>query len=106
MRGGVAPIDYGRNGSPDIYFTNAQNVDMAFSGRKARSVLYHDNDDGTFIDVTEKAGIGFPRWAMGAAVGDFNNDGWPDLVATCHGGIVLYRNNGDGTFSDVTEQSR
>ena len=104
MSGGVALIDYDRDGWPDIYFTNAQSVDMALSGRKARSALYHNNHNGTFTDVTEKAGVGFPCWAMGAAVGDFNNDGWPDLVVTCFGGIVLYRNNGDGTFSDVTKQ--
>jgi enediyne biosynthesis protein E4 len=104
MSGGVALIDYDRDGWPDIYFTNAQSVDMALSGRKARSALYHNNHDGTFTDVTEKAGVGFPCWAMGAAIGDFNNDGWPDLVVTCFGGIVLYRNNGDGTFSDVTKQ--
>ena len=104
MSGGVALIDYDRDGWPDIYFTNAQSVDMALSGRKARSALYHNNRDGTFTDVTEKAGVGYPCWAMGAAVGDFNHDGWPDLVVTCFGGIVLYRNNGDGTFSDVTKQ--
>jgi hypothetical protein len=105
MSGGVALIDYDRDGWPDIYFTNAQSVDMALSGRKARSALYHNNHDGTFTDVTEKAGVGFPCWAMGAAVGDFDNDGWPDLVVTCFGGIVLYRNNGDGTFTDVTKQA-
>ena len=104
MSGGVALIDYDRDGWPDIYFTNAQSVDMALSGRKAPSALYHNNHDGTFTDVTEKAGVGFPCWAMGAAVGDFDNDGWPDLVVTCFGGIVLYRNNGDGTFTDVTKQ--
>ena len=91
MSGGVALIDYDRDGWPDIYFTNAQSVDMALSGRKAPSALYHNNHDGTFTDVTEKAGVGFPCWAMGAAVGDFNNDGWPDLVVTCFGGIVLDR---------------
>jgi enediyne biosynthesis protein E4 len=105
MSGGVALIDYDRDGWPDIYFTNAQSVDMALSGRRARSALYHNNHDGTFTDVTEKAGVGIPCWAMGAAVGDFNNDGWPDLVVTCFGGIVLYRNNGDGTFTDVTKQA-
>ena len=105
MSGGVALIDYDRDGWPDIYFTNAQSVDMALSGRKARSALYHNNHDGTFTDVTEKAGVGFPCWAMGVAVGDFDNDGWPDLVVTCFGGVVLYRNNGDGTFTDVTKQA-
>ncbi len=103
MSGGVALIDYDRDGWPDIYFTNAQSVEMALHGVKARSALYHNNHDGTFTDVTDKAGVGYPCWAMGASVGDYNNDGWPDLLVTCFGGVVLYRNNGDGTFSDATK---
>ena len=105
MSGGVALIDYDRDGWPDIYFTNAQSVEMALAGKKARSVLYHNNHDGTFTDVTDKAGVGYPCWAMGASVGDYNNDGWPDLLVTCFGGVVLYRNNGDGTFTDVTKEA-
>jgi hypothetical protein len=105
MSGGVALIDYDRDGWPDIYFTNAESVDMALAGKKARSALYHNNHDGTFTDVTDKAGVGYPCWAMGAVVGDYNNDGWPDLLVTCFGGVVLYRNNGDGTFTDVTKQA-
>jgi len=105
MSGGVALIDYDRDGWPDIYFTNAQSVEMALAGKKARSALYHNNHDGTFTDVTDKAGVGYPGWAMGAVVGDYNNDGWPDLLVTCFGGVVLYRNNGDGTFTDVTKQT-
>ena len=105
MSGGVALIDYDRDGLPDIYFTNAPTVDMAVAGKKARSALYHNNGDGTFTDVTDKAGVGYPCFAMGAAVGDYNNDGWPDLLVTCLGGVVLYRNNGDGTFTEVTKQA-
>jgi hypothetical protein len=105
MSGGVALIDYDRDGLPDIYFTNAPTVDMALAGKKARGALYHNNGDGTFTDVTDKAGVGFPCFAMGAVVGDYNNDGWPDLLVTCLGGVVLYRNNGDGTFTDVTKQA-
>jgi hypothetical protein len=105
MSGGVALIDYDRDGWPDIFFTNAPDVDMSLAGKKARSALFHNNHDGTFTDVTEKAGVAFPCWAMGAAVGDFNNDAWPDLVVSCFGGVVLYRNNGDGTFTDVTKKS-
>src|SRR5271163_2812806 len=105
MGGGVALIDYDRDGWPDIYFTNSQNVEMARTGEKARSALYHNNHDGTFTDVTDKAGVGYPCWAMGVAVGDYNNDGWPDLLVSCFGGVVLYRNNGDGTFTDVTKES-
>jgi hypothetical protein len=103
MSGGIALIDYDRDGWPDIYFTNAQSVEMAQAGQKARSALYRNNHDGTFTDVTDKAGVGYPCWAQGAVVGDYNNDGWPDLLVTCFGGVVLYRNNGDGTFTDVTK---
>lgn len=105
MSGGVALIDYDRDGWPDIYFTGAYNVDMALHGQKARSALYHNNHDGTFTDVSDKAGVANPCWAMGAVVGDYNNDGWPDLLITCFGGVVLYRNNGDGTFTDVTKSA-
>lgn len=105
MSGGVALIDYDRDGWPDIFFTNAPDVAMSLTGTTARSALYHNNHDGTFTDVTDKAGVGHPCWAMGAAVGDYNNDGWPDLLVSCFGGVVLYRNNGDSTFTDVTKQS-
>jgi hypothetical protein len=105
MSGGVALIDYDGDGWPDIYFTNAPNVAMALAGQTAKSALYHNNHDGTFTDVTDKAGVGHPCWAMGVAVGDYNNDGRPDLIVSCFGGVVLYRNNGDGTFTDVTKQA-
>ena len=105
MSGGMALIDYDRDGWPDIYFTNAPDVDMQLAGKKARSALFHNNHDGTFTDVTDKAGIGYPCWANGAVVGDYNNDGWPDLFVTCFGGVVLYRNNGDGTFTNVTREA-
>jgi hypothetical protein len=105
MSGGVALIDYDRDGWPDIYFTNAPDVDMQLAGKKARSALFHNNHDGTFTDVTEKAGVGYPCWANGAVVGDYNNDGWPDLLVTCFGGVVLYRNNGDGTFTNATKEA-
>jgi enediyne biosynthesis protein E4 len=105
MAGGVLLLDYDRDGWLDIYFTNAPTVEEALQGKKARAALYHNNQDGTFTDVTEKAGIGNPCYAMGGAVGDYNNDGWPDIYVTCYGGNVLYRNNGDGTFTDVTKQS-
>jgi hypothetical protein len=105
MSGGVALIDYDRDGWPDIFFTNSPSVEMALAGKRAESRLFHNDHDGTFTDVTEKAGVGNPCWAMGAVVGDFNNDGWPDLLVTCFGGVVLYRNNGDGTFTDVTREA-
>jgi hypothetical protein len=105
MSGGVALIDYDRDGWPDIYFTNAPDVDMQLAGKKARSALFRNNHDGTFTDVTDKAGVAYPCWANGAAVGDYNNDGWPDLVVTCFGGVVLYRNNGNGTFTNATKEA-
>lgn len=105
MGGGVALLDYDSDGWLDIYFTNGPSVAMALEGKKARSALYHNNHDGTFTDVTAKAGVETPCWAMGGAVGDYNNDGRPDLAISCFGGIVLYRNNGDGTFTDVTRSS-
>jgi len=105
MSGGVALIDYDGDGWLDIYFTNAPSVSMTLAGKKAKGALYHNNHDGTFTDVTDRAGVGYPCWAMGAAVGDYNNDGRPDLIVSCFGGVVLYRNNGDGTFTDVTKAS-
>jgi enediyne biosynthesis protein E4 len=106
MSGGVLLIDYDRDGWPDIYFTNAPTVEMMKKHERARGALYHNNHDGTFTDVADKAGIATPcALANGGAVGDFNNDGWPDLYITCLGGNVLYRNNGDGTFTDVTAKA-
>lgn len=105
MSGGAALIDYDRDGWPDIYFTNAPTVEMALAGQKARCALYRNKGDGAFTDVTDKAGVGEAGWAMGACVGDYNNDDWPDLYVTAFGPNTLYRNNGDGTFTDVTRQA-
>ena len=105
MSGGVVLIDYDRDGWPDIYFTNQPTVDQALKGVSAPGALYHNNHDGTFTDVTAKSGLNTSCLANGGAVGDYNNDGWPDLYVTCLGGNVLYRNNGDGTFTDVTDQA-
>src|SRR5579864_2600634 len=105
MSAGVLLLDYDRDGWLDIYFTNAPTVEMALKGQKARGALYHNNHDGTFTDVTDKAGVATPCFAMGGTVGDYNNDGWPDIYVTCLGNNVLYRNNGDGTFTDVAKQA-
>ncbi|MGA3371402.1 MAG: CRTAC1 family protein [Terracidiphilus sp.] len=105
MTGGVVLIDYDRDGWPDIYFTNAPTVDEELKGVKAPGALYHNNRDGTFTDVTEKAGLTTHCVGMGGAVGDYDNDGWPDLYLTCLGGNILYHNNGDGTFTDVTAKA-
>ncbi len=105
MSGGVLLIDYDRDGWLDIYFTNAPTVEMELKKEKSKSLLYRNDRDGTFTDVTDKAGVGYPGYAMGGAVGDYNNDGFPDMYITCLGGNVLYRNNGDGTFSDETKKA-
>ncbi len=105
MSGGVVVIDYDRDGWPDLYFTNAPTISMAVSGKTVLGALYHNNHDGNFTDVTQKAGITKACLAMGGAVGDYDNDGWPDLYITCLGGNILYHNNGDGTFTDVTAKA-
>jgi enediyne biosynthesis protein E4 len=105
MSGGVILIDYDRDGWPDIYFTNAPTVAMAIKGEQSQGKLYHNNHDGTFTDVSAKSGLNSPCFAMGGAVGDYDNDGWPDLYVTCLGGNVLYHNNGDGTFTDMTKKA-
>ena len=105
MSGGVILIDYDRDGWPDIYFTDAPSVAMAAKGETRLGHLYHNNHNGTFTDVTGKSGLNSACFAMGGAVGDYNNDGWPDLYLTCLGGNVLYKNNGNGTFTDVTKKA-
>jgi hypothetical protein len=105
MSGGVLLIDYDRDGWLDIYFANAPTVAMALKGQHAWGKLYHNNHDGTFSDVTGRAELKTPCFGMGGAVGDYDNDGWPDLYLTCYGGNVLYHNNGNGTFTDVTTKA-
>jgi enediyne biosynthesis protein E4 len=103
MSGGLALIDYDNDGYQDIYFVNSLTVDLLKSKTKTKSVLYRNNGDGTFTDVTDKAGVGDIGWGMGAAVGDYNNDGFDDLYITCYGPNHLLKNNGNGTFTDVTK---
>ena len=105
MSGGVALFDYDNDGYLDIYFVNSLTVEMAKANQKSKSALYHNNHDGTFSDVTEKAGVGEVGWGMGCAVGDFNNDGFADLYVTGIGPDHLFKNNGNGTFSDVTQKA-
>jgi len=105
MSGGVLLLDYDRDGWPDIYFTNAPTVAMAIAKKNSPGALYRNNHNGTFTEVTEAAGLLNSCFAMGGAVGDYNNDGWPDIYLTCLGGNILYRNNGDGTFTDVTAKA-
>ena len=104
--GGVAWIDYDRDGWPDLYLVNGGKWDELLAGtRSVYNALYRNNGDGTFTDVTAGSGLTSPHWGMGAAVGDVDNDGWPDLYLCNFGPNSLYRNNGDGTFSDITAAS-
>jgi hypothetical protein len=114
MGGGVALLDYDNDGRLDIFFTNGAKIDDPMpngklpdkSDRKFWNRLYHQNADGTFTDVTEKAGLtGMPQnyYGMGVAIGDYDNDGFEDIYVTGYGGNALYHNNGNGTFTDVTK---
>jgi hypothetical protein len=105
MSGGVALLDYDNDGYLDIYFVNSLSVDLVKSNGKTKSALYHNNGDGTFSDVSDKAGVGNIRWGMGAAVGDYNNDGYDDIYVTCVGPNHLFKNNGNGTFTEVTDSA-
>lgn len=105
MSGGVALFDFDRDGLLDVYLVNAPTVATAGDPRGARSELWRNRGDGTFTDATDKAGVGYPGWGMGATVADFDNDGWDDLYVTCFGRNRLYRNNGNGTFSDVADKA-
>jgi len=89
----------------DIYLVNSGQCDFFNPDPPLRNALYKNNRDGTFTDVTEKAGVAGGGYGMGVAVGDYNGDGFPDLYVTQYGRNILYRNNGDGTFTDVTEKS-
>jgi enediyne biosynthesis protein E4 len=105
MSGGVALFDYDNDGWLDLYFVNSPTVATASDPRSARSGLWRNNGDGTFTDVTERAGVGYPGWGMGVSTGDFDNDGWEDIYVTCFGADRLYRNKGDGTFTEVAAKA-
>ncbi len=105
MCGGVAFIDYDNDGWPDIFLVNGSTLGDLKTNKSPASKLYHNNHDGTFTDVTEQAGLAHRGWCFGAALGDYDNDGWDDLYITCLTGSFLYKNNGDGTFRDVTAQA-
>ncbi|WP_158785499.1 CRTAC1 family protein [Granulicella sp. L46] len=102
---GCAFIDYDNDGWMDIYLVNSAKSDFYTPLKPLRNALYHNNRDGTFTDVTEKAGVTGGGYGMGVAVGDYNGDGFPDLYVTQYGRNILYRNNGDGTFTDVTDKA-
>ena len=100
---GVCVADFDRDGWQDIYFVNGR--DLYDRGISVSNALYRNNGDGTFTDVTEKAGVPGTGYGLGCVWGDFNNDGFPDLFVTQYGRNVLYRNNGNGTFTDVTDKA-
>ena len=103
---GVCLLDYDNDGWLDIYLVNGSTYDaLAGKATPPHAALFHNNHDGTFTDVTEKAGVANDRWGYGCAVGDYDNDGWPDLYVTNYGKNRLYRNNHDGTFTDVAEKA-
>lgn len=113
MGSGVALFDYDNDGRLDIFFVNGAPLSDPTpkgsipqkTGPEYWNRLYHQKPDGTFEDVTEKAGLQGIGYGMGVAVGDYDNDGYEDLYVTAYGGNRLYHNNGNGTFTDVTEKS-
>jgi hypothetical protein len=103
---GLAFFDYDNDGWLDIYLTNGVRFDETYTPENApTSHLYKNNRDGTFTDVTQKAGIGRTGWGTGVCVGDYDNDGWDDLFCCYWGHNILWHNNGDGTFTDVTKKA-
>jgi len=102
---GCAFLDYDNDGWMDIYLVNSGKSDFYTPPKPLRNALYRNNRDGTFTDVTEKAGVAGNGYGMGVAVGDYNGDGLPDIYVTQFGRNILYRNNGDGTFTDVTDKA-
>jgi len=103
---GVCLIDYDNDGWLDIYMVNGSTFD-ALDGKETppHAALFHNNHDGTFTDVSAKAGVTNDRWGIGCAVADYDNDGWPDIYVTNWGKNRLYHNNHDGTFTDVAEKA-
>src|SRR5947209_8104836 len=98
---GCAFLDYDNDGWMDIYLVNSGPSDFFTPTKPLKNALYHNNHDGTFTDVTDKAGVAGGTFGMGVAAADYDGDGWVDLYVTAYGRNILYRNNGDGTFTDV-----
>ncbi len=106
MGSGAAWLDYDNDGYLDLYLVNSAATKVYRPPRPLRSALYRNNGDGTFTDVTEKAGVAASAlFGMGVAAGDFDNDALPDLYIVGYERSILYRNNGDGTFTDITDKA-
>jgi hypothetical protein len=103
--GGLGFFDYDNDGWMDLLLVQGSTVEAHLQGKDGHCVLYHNKRDGTFEDVTEKAGLTHPGWGMGVSFGDYDNDGFTDIYLTFLGPNVLYHNNGNGTFTDVTEKA-
>ena len=103
---GVGLLDYDNDGWLDIYLVNGSTFDaMTGKATPPHAALFHNNHDGTFTDVAAKAGVTNDRWGFGVAIGDYDNDGWPDIFVSNYGKNRLYHNNHDGTFTDVAEKA-
>jgi enediyne biosynthesis protein E4 len=102
---GIAFFDYDNDGWPDIFMMNGTTLKGFPENQGPTNHLYHNNRDGTFTDITEKAGLRRTGWGQGVCVGDYDNDGWDDLFVTYWGQNALYHNNGDGTFTEVREKA-
>lgn len=102
---GCAFFDYDNDGWMDIYLVNSGTSDFYTPSTPLKNALYHNNHDGTFTDVTDKAGAAAGTFGMGVAVGDYDGDGWQDLYITSYGRNILYHNNGNGTFANVTDKA-
>jgi hypothetical protein len=105
MGPGVAIFDYDNDGWMDLYFVNSGPADFFVPATPLRNALYHNNHDGTFTDVTEKAGVAGRDFGIGVAAADYDGDGWTDLLVTTYGRLILYHNNHNGTFTDVTKKA-
>ena len=105
MGPGVAIFDYDNDGWMDLYFVNSGPADFFTPTHPLRNALYHNNHDGTFTDVTGKAGVAGRDFGIGVAAGDYDADGWTDLLVTTYGKLILYHNNHDGTFTDVVTKA-
>src|SRR6266404_5709075 len=103
---GAAFFDYDNDGWPDVFLVNESTLAGFPKGHEPNSHLYHNNGEGTFTDVTRKAGVALTGWGQGVCAGDYDNDGWVDLYVTFWGHNVLLHNNGDGTCTGLNKMAR